>query len=66
MDEDNQAICDALCDALALTSSMSDLESIEWLQDSVRLTYHDKRTDSINVDGDTGIVLIADIIEGVY
>ena len=67
IDEDKQAICDALCRALQLTVAGNDLISIEykvhgpWTQRAI-LHFMGGSSQEVNVSMDGGILMIRDIL----
>ena len=65
MREDKQAICDALCKALQLTRSGSDISKIEYHAEGEYVTvYYTSGHININVAFDSGIAMIRDILKG--
>lgn len=68
IDEDKQAICDALCKALQLTVAGNDLISITyktygpWTQRAI-LRFRGGNTQEVNVSMDGGILMIRDIMK---
>lgn len=65
MREDKQAICDALCKALQLTRSGSDISKIEYHAEGEYVTvYYTSGHININVAFDSGIAMIRDILRG--
>ena len=63
--EDKQKICDLLLPALQATKNLHDLEDLEYIpeQDAVLATFASGVTKKANVDMDSGIEMIRDIIE---
>lgn len=63
--EDKQKICDLLLPALQATKNLHDLEDLEYIpeQDTVLATFASGVTKKANVDMDSGIEMIRDIIE---
>ena len=65
MREDKQAICNALCTALQLTRSGSDISEIEYHPEGEYVTvYYTSGHININVAFDSGIAMIRDILRG--
>lgn len=65
MREDKQAICNALCKALQLTRSGSDISEIEYHAEGEYVTvYYTSGHININVAMDSGIAMIRDILRG--
>ena len=63
--EDKQAICNALCTALQLTRSGSDISEIEYHAEGEYATvYYTSGHININVAFDSGIAMIRDILRG--
>ena len=64
--EDKQAICNALCTALQLTRSGSDISEIEYHAEGEYVTvYYTKGHININVALDSGTAMIRDIMRGI-
>lgn len=64
--EDKQAICNALCTALQLTRSGSDISKIEYHAESEYVTvYYTTGHININVALDSGAAMIRDIMRGI-
>lgn len=65
--EDKQAICDALCKALQLTRSGSDISEIRYNAEGEYVTvYYTTGHININVAFDSGMAMIRDILKGLY
>ena len=65
MREDKQAICDALCKALQLTRSGSDISEIRYNAEGEYVTvYYTSGHININVAFDSGMAMIRDILRG--
>lgn len=66
LEEDKQAICDKLLEALQLTSNLYDLIYLKYLPDTERVVAHfPKGTKTVNVAMDSGTAMIRDIIKGI-
>ena len=67
MREDKQAICTALCKALQLTRSGSDISAIRYNAEGEYVTvYYTTGHININVALDSGMAMIRDILKGLY
>lgn len=68
MEEDKQAICDALCEALKLTRNYRDIQQLEYCKDErkeiVSVIFSDYTFKDINVACDSGTALIRDVMKG--
>ena len=65
MREDKQAICNALCTALQLTRSGSDISEIEYHAEGEYVTvYYTTGHININAAFDSGMAMIRDILRG--
>ena len=65
--EDKQAICDALLTTLQLTRRYEDIQSIDYdaANETVTVTYNEISHRSINVECDSGIAMIQDILKNI-
>lgn len=71
MEENMQAICDALCTALQLTRDQADLQRIRYEEvvpgeQQVVLDYEGDYHRSVNVSLDSGIAMIRDILRALW
>lgn len=68
MEEDKQAICDALCEALKLTRNYRDIQQLEYCKDEIKeivsVIFSDYTFKDINVACDSGTALIRDVMKG--
>ncbi len=67
MEENKQAILDALLPALKLTRAGTDIMGLHYDKDKERVTisYYGSCNDSVNVSCDSGIAMIIDIAKAV-
>lgn len=70
MNEDKQAICDKLCEALRLTRAGRDIRKIEYSEYAEVVYVWFGGPDTVggmrcNVEGDSGAAIIADIVRKV-
>lgn len=69
MEEDKQAICDALTQALQLTRAYFGISHIDYEKDLglelVRVYWNDGHVRTINVHWDSGAAMIRDILRGI-
>ena len=65
--EDKQAICDALLTTLQLTRRYEDMQYIAYdaATETVTVTYNDISHRYINVECDSGIAMIKDILKNI-
>lgn len=65
--EDKQAICDALLATLQLTRRYEDMQYIEYdaATETVTVTYNEISHRYINVECDSGIAMIQDILKNI-
>nr|DAM56382.1 MAG TPA: KTSC domain [Caudoviricetes sp.] len=65
--ENKQAICDALLTTLQLTRRYEDIQSIDYdaAAETVTVTYNDISHRYINVECDSGIAMIQDILKSI-
>lgn len=65
--EDKQAICDALLATLQLTRRYEDMQYIEYdaATETVTVTYNSMSHRYINVECDSGIAMIQDILKNI-
>lgn len=65
--EDKQAICDALLTTLQLTRRYEDIQSIDYdtNTETVTVTYNEVSHRYINVECDSGIAMIQDILKNI-
>lgn len=65
--EDKQAICDALLTTLQLTRRYEDMQYIDYdaATETVTVTYNDISLRYINVECDSGIAMIKDILRSI-
>lgn len=65
--EDKQAICDALLTTLQLTRRYEDIQSITYdaTTETVTVTYNEISHSYINVECDSGIAMIQDILKNI-
>lgn len=65
--EDKQAICDALLTTLQLTRRYEDIQSIAYdaATETVTVTYNEISHRHINVECDSGIAMIQDILKNI-
>lgn len=65
--EDKQAICDALLTTLQLTRRYEDMQYIAYdaATETVTVTYNDISHRYINVECDSGIAMIQDILKSI-
>ena len=65
--EDRQAICDALLTTLQLTRRYEDIQSIDYdaVTETVTVTYNEISHKYINVECDSGIAMIQDILKNI-
>lgn len=65
--EDKQAICDALLTTLQLTRRYEDMQYIAYdvATETVTVTYNDISHRYINVECDSGIAMIQDILKNI-
>ena len=66
VEEDKQAICDKLLEALQLTSNLHDLLYLKYLPDKEQVVAHfPGGNKTVNVAMDSGTAMIRDIIKGI-
>lgn len=67
MNEDKQAICDALCKTLKLTRDYCDIQQLEYCkcnhEEIVSVIFSDYSFRDINVSCDSGTALIRDVLK---
>lgn len=65
--ENKQAICDALLTTLQLTRRYEDIQSIDYdaNTETVTVTYNEASHRYINVECDSGIAMIQDILKNI-
>ena len=70
MNEDKQAICDALCETLKLTRNYCDIQELEYRKDKhkeiVSVIFSDYSFKDINVACDSGTALIRDVMNNLH
>lgn len=66
IEEDKQAICDKLLEALQLTSNLHDLLYLKYFPDKEQVVAHfPGGNKTVNVSMDSGTAMIRDIIKGI-
>ena len=66
LEEDKQAICDKLLEALQLTRNLHDLLYLEYFPDKEHVVAHfPGGNKTVNVSADSGTAMIRDIIKGI-
>lgn len=65
--ENKQAICDALLTTLQLTRRYEDIQSIDYdaATETVTVTYNETSHRYINVECDSGIAMVQDILKNI-
>lgn len=66
MEEDMQVICKGLLQLLQLTRGLYDLEDLTYNNGIVHALFRSGETKTVNVEGDSGVAMILDIVRSIW